>query len=699
LDTPPPPPEIPLDPLAAVRAACVVGRGVARIRTLPALLAGTVLLRPKDVAAAQARIALAWGHKPSARQAERWAAAHGLPLWRLEDGFLRSVGLGNVDPPLSVVVDDRGIYYDAENPSRLEALIGRSLAPAEHDRAERLMAQWRAARASKYNHAREIEPDGLAGGTTARVPAHGGETVLVVDQTFGDASIRFGRAVPEAFRRMLEAALDEHPRARILLKVHPDVVAGRKRGHFDRIESGAAARVTLIASDAHPPALLERVDAVYTVTSQLGFEALLWGRPVRCFGMPFYGGWGLTTDEERAPARRRAAALLTLVHAALVDYPRYVDPETTTRCEVERLLEWVALQRRERERFAPHVVAFGFSRWKKPIVRTFFGGSQVRFASTDRPVPADTPVALWGRRAIPKRVAVDAQVIRLEDGFLRSVGLGADLVRPLSWVMDTHGMYYDARQPSGLERLLQEADLEAPLVARAARLRERLLALGITKYNVGTTTWRRPEGDRPVVLVAGQVEDDAAVAYGAPAIRTNIGLLRAVRAERPDAWLVYKPHPDVVARLRDAGDGESAARSCCDEIVVDVTMDALLRDVDEVHVLTSLAGFEALLRGTRVVTWGCPFYAGWGLTEDRQPLARRTRRRSLDELVAATLIVYPTYVSRVTGAFTSPERALEELREWRDADGPVRPSWARRALRRVLGWTRRMREKVSRKEE
>ena len=172
---------------------------------------------------------------------------------------------------------------------------------------------------------------------------------------------------------------------------------------------------------------------------------------------------------------------------------------------------------------------------------------------------------------------------------------------------------------------------------------------------------------------------------------------RAVREANPDAHVLYKPHPDVVAKLRDAGEGEAEAKSLCDEVVVDVEMDALLRDVDEVHVLSSLAGFEALLRGTRVVTWGCPFYAGWGLTDDREPLARRTRRRSLDELVAATLIEYPTYISRVSNYFTTPERALEELREWRDAGGATRPSWARRALRRVLGWTRRVREKVGRK--
>jgi capsular polysaccharide export protein len=184
------------------------------------------------------------------------------------------------------------------------------------------------------------------------------------------------------------------------------------------------------------------------------------------------------------------------------------------------------------------------------------------------------------------------------------------------------------------------------------------------------------------------------VTYGAPGLRTNMDLLRAVRAARPDAWLVYKPHPDVVAHLRDAGSGEARAATLCNEVVVDVVMDKLLRSVDEVHVLTSLAGFVALLRGTPVVTWGMPFYAGWGLTTDQLPIEQRTRRRSLDELVAATLIVYPTYVSRVSNHFTTPERALEELHEWRASGAELRPSWARRLLRRLLGWSRRVRERL-----
>jgi len=137
------PPAAPADPLADVRLACAPGRGVARIETLAALLAPTRVVRPRDEGAERSDVALAWGRKPSAAKAERWAAAQGVPVWRLEDGFLRSVELGNVDAPLSVVVDDQGIYYDADVPSRLEALVRRPLAEAEHARAQRLVARWR----------------------------------------------------------------------------------------------------------------------------------------------------------------------------------------------------------------------------------------------------------------------------------------------------------------------------------------------------------------------------------------------------------------------------------------------------------------------------------------------------------------------------------------------------------------------------
>ncbi len=636
---------------------------------MPALLSELTLVRRGEQPAPD--LVLAWGRKPSAEQARRWAERHGLPVCWLEDGFLRSVGLGGSDPPLSVVVDDEGIYYDAQSPSRIERLVLASRDADQLARAKRLVATWRETRVSKYNHAREL-PDALRDGD-----------VLVVDQTFGDASIRFGLAGPQSFQQMLQAALDEHPHARVVLKVHPDVIAGRKRGHFDRLSAGESARVTLLATSAHPPGLLEQRPAVYTVTSQLGFEALLWGCGVHVFGMPFYAGWSLTRDALPPPARRGTASLEALTYAALVRYPRYVHPETGVRCDVETLLAWMGWQRRQRERFPATVQALGFSRWKKPIVRAFFSGSELAFVRRAAQIPAQATVAVWGRREVTD-LPPTAKVVRLEDGFLRSVGLGADLVRPLSWVMDRCGLYYDATRPSDLESLLASASFDAVLIERAARLRESIVALGLTKYNVGSQTWQRPRTAAQVVLVAGQVESDAAVALGSPHTRTNIAMLQAARRMRPQAHLVYKPHPDVVAQLRRAGAQEDDALRHCNEIVVDVPMDALLRQVDEVQVMSSLAGFEALLRGCNVVAHGWPFYAGWGLTHDIHPHPHRRRVLRLDELVAAVLILYPTYVSRRTGHFTTPEQALVELADWRSLEGPTRATLPRRIWRGLL---------------
>ena len=616
-------------------------------------------------------VVVGWGNKDTARQARELAARQGIPYLALEDGFLRSVGLGNQDPPLSIVVDDLGIYYDASAPSQLEALITRPLAREGAARARQLIAAWQTGRVSKYNHARELE-DGFPTGPY----------VLVVDQTKGDASIRCGLADEKSFARMLQAALDEHPDSTVLLKVHPDVFAGRKRGHFDRLTPGQADRVVVLGRDVHPAGLLERAAAVYTVTSQMGFEGLLWGKPVRTFGMPFYAGWGLTRDDLPAPERRKAVLLENLVHAALVDYPRYLDPETGQRCEVERVVEHLALQRRMRGRFPETVHALDFSRWKKPIVRAFFQGSEVRFVRRPEDVPNEGTLAVWGRKDVAGQ---GKKILCLEDGFLRSVGLGAELVRPLSWVMDGSGMYYDATGPSDLENLLQTATFDEVLIGRARRLREAICAHGISKYNVGGRRWERSAGGRRVVLVPGQVESDASIRFGASGVTRNIDLLRAVREANPEAWVVYKPHPDVHAGLRRSGEGEDEADRWCDEVVVDVPIHELLEAVDEVHVLTSLAGFEALLRGRRVVTYGAPFYAGWGLTEDQVPLARRTRKLSLDELIAGALILYPVYVSRTTGRFTTPERVLEELLAWR-ADGvTTRPLW-----RRLFRWMVRL---------
>jgi capsular polysaccharide export protein len=594
-------------------------------------------------------------------------------LLRVADGFLRPPGRRGSQARLSVVIDDTGFYKDAWRGSRLESLAGANHTPAQRERARRLIAQWRKGRVSEYNHARE---------ETRRLPP---KYVLVIDQAMDRRSISNALAEPASFQLMLEAALAEHPGVTVLVKAAP---SGR-RGYLDLAKARLQPGIELLEGETHRAAVLERAEAVYTVSSQWGFEALLWGRRVRTFGVPFYAGWGLTEDALPAPSRRHPVALEDLVHAALVEYSRYRHPETGMGCEVEAVLDWLGLQRRMRERFPATVYAAGFSLRKRRFVRDFLQGSGVHFVRDASKVPRGAALAVWGRKPALEAPASgeageERMVIRLEDGFLRSVGLGAGLVRPLSWTLDCRGIYYDATAPSEMEHLLETMEFEADLLVRAACLRKAIVAGGVTKYNLVVQPWKRPSGVGKVILVPGQVESDASLWYGAPGIQTNLGLLQAVRAANPEAFVVYKPHPDVIAGLRSGGRGEEEAPKWCDEVVSAAPMGRLLLDVDEVDVLTSLAGFEALLRGKGVTCYGLPFYAGWGLTTDAIPVARRTRKLSLDELLAVALIVYPTYVSRVTGYFTTPERVLEELRQWRVESERHRPGPAGRLMRRVF---------------
>jgi capsular polysaccharide export protein len=192
-------------------------------------------------------------------------------------------------------------------------------------------------------------------------------------------------------------------------------------------------------------------------------------------------------------------------------------------------------------------------------------------------------------------------------------------------------------------------------------LKRRLVEADISKYGQLRNDIKHVVKDRYKVLVAGQVEDDRSISTGGFGM-TNLELLARARANEPDAHIIYKPHPDVVAGHRKGHVETAIALRFADEIQQDASITSLLDIVDGVHVITSLSGFEALLRGKAVTTHGVPFYAGFGLTRDLGDVpARRTRRLSLDELVAGTLIIYPRYIDPVTRLPCPAELLVERM--------------------------------------
>ena len=616
-------------------------RALYSLPNLEVFLGANVKRYCKAVSASRAAAMLAWGRKASSLKADRKAAELGIPVLRLEDGFIRSVS-SRSDSPLSLVRDDVGIYYDASKPSRLDLLLDRDLDDIEVSRASNIIKLWRDARISKYNNGRESDFSYLK------------PFVLVIDQTYGDASVTFGGANSHSFQRMLDCALERFPDHQVVIKTHPDVIHGRKSGYLTNPRLGESPRIKLISEPVHPPSLIEKADAVFCVTSQIGFEALIWGKEVHVFGMPFYAGRGLTNDYTAPPSFRKPISLFSLVYRSLVDYPRYVDPETADRCTAERAISWLGFQREQIERFPGTLYIEHIPRWKRSSFNAFFAGSSL-VEKGKKEAPSGVKRVVWGRSA------ADDGTICVEDGFIRSVGLGADLVQPQSWIIDSSGMYYDSSRPSRLELMLQFGVFFPQTLKRADKLIDTIKSKGITKYNTGLRTWQAPLGCSNVVLVPGQVESDASIRYGSPVVKRNLDLLKAVRRNCPGAYILYKPHPDVVAGLRKNGNDYHELEKFCDELVFDQDMSYLLERVDEVHTITSLTGFEALLRGVKVTCYGQPFYGGWGLTNDVHPCSRRTRRRSLEELVAAALIFYPTYISVATRRFTTVETVIREI--------------------------------------
>ncbi len=569
--------------------------------------------------------------EPAARRrAEAKARRLGSAHWLVQDGFIRSVG-----EPASGAVPVSLIADVASGPARLEALLSTKdwETPALLVQARELIEFKRAEGLSRLNN-----------GLPAPSPASdGAPRVLVIGQMAGEPWLGQPQAGPDTYAAMREAARRDHPTARLV--VRHDSAAGITRADDDEAVDPSIDVMSLI----------EQADAVYVVDSLIGLDAVLCGKPVSVFGQPFYAGRGLTDDRHEAVKPKMRRSMEALFAAAFILYPRYVDPLTGEPCDARIGFQRLAAFKRHARRVRGQWVGLNIPPAKQPVLKAFLAGPQSSFALFGRlGRGADARYANWASWASATtqraRAAWPDRVTNIEDGFVRSVGLGSSFHPASSLVLDSRGIYYDPRTPSDLEHILNTTDFGATMLEQAAALRRAIVELGLSKYNLQV----RPTLDvtaaaAPLkILVPGQVEDDASVLAGGEAC-SNLALLRRVREAEPGAFIVYKEHPDVSAGNRRGKVDEADAKALADLVVRDVDIIACVEAVDQVHTLTSLTGFEALLRGKAVMTYGWPFYAGWGLTEDRAKSGGPARRPiGLDALVAGALMIYPLYLDPIS---------------------------------------------------
>ena len=369
----------------------------------------------------------------------------------------------------------------------------------------------------------------------------------------------------------------------------------------------------------------------------------------------------------------------------------------------------------------PIAVLWGFHPWKREFVSRYLPEYRLAFARGNTHWPRlrksldqlqDLTFIAWGMSERPEvsTYAKDRHIAlyRMEDGFVRSADLGSRHTTPLSLVLDKQGIYFDASKPSDLEQLLNEHDFSStPELLRASReLLVLMRNLKISKYNLGSLqsadqilgpkTCRR-------VLVIGQVEADASIRHGLGEGWTNHQLIEMAKAENPDTEVIYRPHPDVAQGFRENAHSAEALAELCRVMTEDVMLGDLFRAVDHVYTLTSLSGFEALVHGLPVTVVGAPFYAGWGLTDDRMPVPRRMRSLTLDELFCAAYLLYPRYLGSQTDCVRGCLSAILAVTAQRrqSLDAQITPNLAtkgtrRRDPKRVRAACRRARTRCSR---
>jgi capsular polysaccharide export protein len=268
-----------------------------------------------------------------------------IPILFVEGGFINTVAMpsdGSV--PLcyryntSFLIDDIGLYFCSLKPSRLEVMLNsnRLLSEQQFNRARKLIETIILQRLTKYNHQAIFNPNlGSAGRTK----------VLVVDQARHDRSIDLGRASSATFEEMLEAAVRENPDADIFIKIHPEqaTFGSISAGHYCGIKEQK--NIRLIREAINPISLIQCVDKVYVVTSQMGMESLLCGKETHVFGVPFYSHWGLTIDRQEYANRKRTRSIEELFYITYLHYCRYVNPTTKKECEIEDVLDYLIEQR------------------------------------------------------------------------------------------------------------------------------------------------------------------------------------------------------------------------------------------------------------------------------------------------------------------------------------------------------------------
>lgn len=264
--------------------------------------------------------------------------------------------------------------------------------------------------------------------------------------------------------------------------------------------------------------------------------------------------------------------------------------------------------------------------------------------------PSSVEFCTWGYRdngLLQKFKDYGHKAYRFEDGFVRTLSTHGIENQGYSIVKDYQDLYFCYDQPSDLEGMIAATDLtQNPAEHKVARKAIDLFkSKRITKFGIEAASSVQLPFNDEFVLVVGQVEHDQSIVRGSPHCKTNAQLAHIARMENPGKKIVYKPHPEVFKNPELVNTHMTAVKPHVDFVFGDpsIALTDILLKQPHIYTMTSGAGFEALIYGCKVTTIGGPYYAGWGVTDDRLSFPRRNVKRTVEDIFWCAYLQYTKF--------------------------------------------------------
>ena len=598
-------------------------------------------------------------------QSKSFAKKHNIPLIQLEDGLIgylentkgKMVNIGFYIDTIG------GIYYSTEENIITKIINDKHYSQNELEEAKKLIQRIVENKITKYNKISQPKFQ----------PTPNTAPILLIDQVFQDKSITTNGHGTQEFQKMYHSAIKRADGKKIYVKTH-----SYGKGYLEKICKNN--NVIFLKEDYNLYNILEYIEEVFTVSSQSGFEALIAGKKVHTFGTPFYAGYGLTIDD--ISLKRPQVSLEKIFYASYLEACKYFI--SGVECNLNEIIDIILEQRRltEKDNKFQKFFLYQIPLWKSSSIKDFIfqKNSNIirvknkKLLTKHKPTSKDA-VIIWGFKNACENLLNYTEnnnipVITFEDGFIRSVGLGSDFTPAYSFVMDHYGIYYNPQQKSELEVILETFDINQHQTERLAKLQNTLVEMKISKYNVNQNInkekpalLKQQANNKKIILITGQVSDDMSIIKSGIMISDYRTLVEKVRNENPDAFIIYKHHPDVIVGNRSGYISSQILKQFVDVIIKNINIIDLIKISDEIHTITSLSGFEALLHGKTVVHYGLPFYGGYGFTVDKSFTNHKRKPVDFKTFCYSTFFLYPRYTTPNLHIALTPEVIVKVLQK------------------------------------